>query len=341
MVQSDPKPQVWRGVHIMAWGLAGGPEGLVPLKQAVAKVLTPSGVNVVILEVGYNFEFKSHPELIQTKFITQADAREFVRFCRECGVRVIPQFNCLGHQSWRHTLYPLLTEYRDMEEPPDDAPDQPWAQTRSWCPLHPRVNQIVFALMDELINAFEADAFHVGMDEVLVIGSKKCERCRDKSPAELFAHAVNAYHRHLVVEKKLTMLMWGDRLLDASVMHYGRMASSNNGTASAIDLIPKDIIICDWHYDRRTDYPSVPYFQEKGFRVWPASWNNVEATKTLIAFARRDATDRMLGHLSTTWTLEPGGFARALLGERDPALVSQRAIEAAAAFQAAAAESLR
>jgi len=110
MVQSDPKPQVWRGVHIMAWGLAGGPEGLVPLKQAVAKVLTPSGVNVVILEVGYNFEFKSHPELIQTKFITQADAREFVRFCRECGVRVIPQFNCLGHQSWRHTLYPLLTE---------------------------------------------------------------------------------------------------------------------------------------------------------------------------------------------------------------------------------------
>jgi len=228
-----------------------------------------------------------------------------------------------------------------MEEPPDDAPDQPWAQTRSWCPLHPRVNQIVFALMDELIDAFEADAFHVGMDEVLVIGSKKCERCRDKSPAELFAHAVNAYHRHLVVEKKLTMLMWGDRLLDASVMHYGRMASSNNGTASAIDLIPKDIIICDWHYDRRTDYPSVPYFQEKGFRVWPASWNNVEATKTLIAFARRDATDRMLGHLSTTWTLEPGGFARALLGERDPALVSQRAIEAAAAFQAAAAESLR
>lgn len=333
-------PRVWRGVHVMAWGLAGGSEGLAPLKEAVAKVLAPAGVNVMILEVGYNFEYESHPELIQTKFITKADAKDFARFCREHGVRVIPQFNCLGHQSWRHTLYPMLTEYRDMEEPPEDTPDKPWMGTRCWCPLHPRVNQIAFELMDELIDAFDADAFHVGMDEVLVIASDKCERCRGKAPAELFANAVNAYHQHLVVEKKLTMLMWGDRLLDASVMHYGRMASSNNGTAPAIDLIPKDIVICDWHYDKRTDYPSIPYFQDKGFCVWPASWNDPEATRTLIDFSRRHATGRMIGHLSTTWCLEPGGFARAILGETNPALVSQRALDAAASCRAAIEEPL-
>ena len=75
------------------------------------------------------------------------------------------------------------------------------------------------------------------------------------------------------------MLMWGDRLIDANVMKYGKWEASENGTAPAIDLIPKDIIICDWHYEQRTDYPSVRYFQEKGFRVWPAGWNNVEATQ--------------------------------------------------------------
>ena len=333
--KSAPKPEVWRGVHVMAWGLAGGSEGLVPLKEAVDKVLAPAGVNVIVLEVGYNFAYKSHPELMQTRFITKADAQDLVRFCRARGIRVIPQFNCLGHQSWRNTLYPLLTQYRELEEPPDDTPDKRWTELRSWCPLNPQVNPIVFALMDELIDAFEADTFHVGMDEVLVIASKKCDRCRGKTPAEVFAQAVNAYHQHLVAEKKVTMLMWGDRLIDANVTKYDGWSASNNGTAAAIDLIPKDIILCDWHYDKRTDYPSVRYFQDKGFRVWPAGWDNVDATRALIACARRNATDRMLGHLSTTWVLEPGGFARALLGERDPALVSQRAIQAAAACRAA------
>ena len=319
----------------MAWGLAGGPEGLPPLKEAIAKILAPQGINVIVLEVGYNYQFKSHPELQQTKFITKAEAQDLTCFCRAHGIRVIPQLNCLGHQSWRHTLYPLLTQYREMEEPPDDTPAKRWRELRSWCPLQPGVNPIVFALMDELIEAFDADAFHVGMDEVLVVASKKCPRCKDKTPAEVFAKAVNDYHRHLVGEKKVTMLMWGDRFIDANVMKYGGWSASNNGTAPAVDLIPKDIVICDWHYDKRADYPSVRYFQEKGFRVWPAGWNNADATWALIQCARRDATDRMLGHLCTTWVLEPGGFARALLGQRDPALVSERAVGAAAACIAA------
>jgi len=41
----------------MAWGLAGGPEGLAPLKEAVEKVLAPLGVNVIVLEVGYNYAY--------------------------------------------------------------------------------------------------------------------------------------------------------------------------------------------------------------------------------------------------------------------------------------------
>jgi hypothetical protein len=338
--QASPGPahsaaKAWRGVHVMAWGLAGGPDGLAPLKEAVAKVLAPGGVNVIVLEVGYNYEYQSHPELRQTKYITKAEARDLARFCRARGIRVIPQLNCLGHQSWRNTLYPLLAQYREFEEPPDSPPGKRWTELRSWCPLHPGVNPVVFALMDELIDAFEADAFHVGMDEVLVIASKNCPRCKDQTAAEVFAKAVNDYHRHLVDEKKLTMLMWGDRLIDARVTKYDGWSASNNGTPAAVDLIPKDIVICDWHYGRRADYPSLRYFQDKGFRVWPAGWDNVAATRALIQCARRDATDRMLGHLSTSWVLEPGGFARALLGQRDPALVSQRAIQAAGACRAA------
>jgi len=333
---AEPNPTEWRGVHIMAWGLAGGPEGLIPLKEAITKVFHPMGVNVIVFEVGYNFDYRSHLELRQTKFITKKDAQDLVEHCRQYGIRVIPQFNCLGHQSWRNTLYPLLTQYREFEEPPEAPPGQRWTELRSWCPLHPEVNGVVFSLIDELIEAFSADAFHVGMDEVLVIASKNCERCRDKSPAEVFAKAVNDLHQHLVKERNLTMLMWGDRLLDAEMFPYGKgWETSRNGTAPAIDMIPKDIVICDWHYGKHQEYPSVRYFQEKGFRVWPAGWNNVDAVRSLIRYSRQNNMGGVVGYLATTWVLEPGGFCWALLGERHPALVSQRALDAAQAFHAA------
>ncbi len=327
----------WRGVHVMAWGPAGGPEGLSVLKRAIAEVLAPLGVNVLVYEVDYNFAFASHPELRYEPVITKAQARDLAAFCGKHGVRLIPQFNCLGHQSWvrQNVVFPLMTKYPEVEEAPDLSEAEAAKTLKSWCPLHPRVNEIVFALMDELIDAFQADAFHVGMDEVLVIASNKCPRCKGKDPAKLFAKAVNDYHRHLVTEKKLTMLMWGDRLLDASKKGLGRgWEASNVGTAPAIDMIPKDIVICDWHYSVQEDYPSVRYFQQKGFRVWPASWKGVKAAEALIDCARKDATERMLGHLCTSWVLRPGRFAQALLGEGDPTELEDRATPAAAAVRA-------
>jgi len=58
--------------------------------------------------------------------------------------------------------------------------------------------------------------------------------------------------------------MWGDRLIDGKKYDFGEWEASTNGTAAAIDLIPKDIIVCPWHYELRSDYPSIPMFIEKG-----------------------------------------------------------------------------
>jgi len=75
-------------------------------------------------------------------------------------------------------------------------------------------------------------------------------------------------------------------------------------------------------------------FVRKGFRVWPASWTDEKAGVRLIAFARRDTTGRILGHLSTSWVIGPGHFAQALLGEGDPEVLRDRALPAAKALKA-------
>jgi hypothetical protein len=293
-----PPAEGWRGVHVINYESDGDLEALARDVPALAA----EGVNLLILEVDYNFAFVSHPELRRGPSpITPEGARRLVDVCRVNGVRLIPEFQSLGHQSWEGETFPLLTRYPELDLTPGAFPGNQGLYCREWNPLDPEVNRIVFALMDEIVDAFEADALHVGMDEVYLLGSEQSPSTAGQDPAALFARAVNDVHAHVVGERGLEMLMWSDRLFDGQGLDFGEWESSLNGTAGAVDRIPKDIILCPWHYETRDAYPSIPTFLDKGFRVLPASWKDVDATRALIGYAGRLQNPRMLGHLVTTW----------------------------------------
>ena len=76
--------------------------------------------------------------------------------------------------------------------------------------------------------------------------------------------------------------MWGDRLLDAKALEYSKWEASANRTWPATDMIPKDIVICDWHYEKQAHYKSLPYLLKKGFRVWPSGWHDMDAARMLM-----------------------------------------------------------
>ena len=285
--------------------MAGNERQIDDLTNALPK-LVQNGVNVVVLEVDYNFEFQSHPEVRGSSVITKARAHELAQIAHSQGVRLIPQINCLGHQSWSKTTLTLLKSHPEFDETPGRFPDNKDIYCRSWCPQNPEwanidIVQLICDLIDELTDAFEADAFHIGMDEVFLIGSEHCPRCRGQDPARLFAKAVNDLHQHIVGHKHMEMLMWGDRLLDSKSLGYSEWEAARNGTQGAIDLIPKDIIICDWHYLNQREYPSIPLFLQKGFRVWPSGWQPLEAALAFSHYARQQENPRNLGYLCTTW----------------------------------------
>ena len=288
----------WRAVHLLDYNTDSALDALGQNLEALAK----QGINVVILEVDYNFKFKSHPELRRgTDPITRDGARRFAALCKKLGIRLIPQFQSLGHQSWEAETFPLLTVYPKFDLTPGAFPNNKGIYCREWDPLNPEVWRVVFKLMDEIIDAFRADAFHVGMDEVFLLGSDKSPSTKGKDPGVLFANAVKQLHRHLVGKRRVEMLMWGDRLIDAAKYDYGEWEAAKNGTAAAVDMIPKDIIICDWHYEVRDSYPSIAMFIEKGFRVLPSGWKNVDATRALINHSRSHNGPKLLGYLFTTW----------------------------------------
>jgi len=282
------------GIHVEARG-----EGAVAaLEQLVGEIAPALGVNWVIAQIDNAYQYVSHPEVAEPNAMTADGARRLAGMARENGIELVPMYNCLGHQSWRAKVGGLLRAHPEFNEAPDLDPSAEDFYCMSWCPNHPDVNPLVFDLFDELLDAFEPAAFHVGMDEVFILGH--CPRCKTTPNAELFAKAANAYHEHLVGQRGVEMQMWGDRLLPLE-LGYGRWESSENDTEAAADLIPKDVVICDWHYELMEDYPSVPYLLDKGFRVWPCGWKEEAAVRQLIEVCRREAGPKMVGYLCTTW----------------------------------------
>ncbi len=284
-----------RGLHTLMRGKADLPA----VKELITKHLPERRLNELILEINYFYEFKSHPEVAESGALSREDCRELAALAKRHRIHLVPMINCLGHQSWAKETFKLLATHPEFDETPALPKDNPGIYCRSWCPSHPKVHDFVADLCDELIDAFQADAFNVGMDEVFIMG--ECGRCKGKPNSELFAKAVNDLHRRLVGKRKVEMQLWGDRLLDAKTTKYSKWEASDNGTAPAIDLIPKDIVICDWHYGVLQDYPSVKLFLDKGFRVWPAGWDSAENARNLAATGLRNKSEKMLGYMATTW----------------------------------------
>lgn len=152
-----------------------------------------------------------------------------------------------------------------------------------------------------MAGGFEADAVHVGMDEVYLAGSDECPRCRGKNPAALFAGQVNALHAHLVGEKKWQMLRWADRVIGPKFQGDSKHDQARNDMSPAINLIPRDIVMCDWHYEWQKNYPSIPFLTGKGFPGWPAGFTPVKAALAFSDFSQPQTNALILGWLATTW----------------------------------------
>jgi hypothetical protein len=229
--------------------------------------------------------------------------------CKRGGIKLVPKMNLMGHQSGktRDSLDGLLSGHPEFDETPEM--DEVF-YCRSLCPNHPGVAPIVFDLMDELADVCEADALHIGMDEVFDIGL--CGRCKDKSTADIFADWVNALDSHLKARGVRTY-MWGDRLLSSEETGYGTWEAAANGTDGAIGKISKDIMICDWHYEDKPEYKSIRIFQEHGFDMLACPWRYKENAIKFLEYADRHGNGHLKGFMATTWH-SSAVIARHMLG---------------------------
>jgi N-acetyl-beta-hexosaminidase len=289
------------------------PKELDRFIKFIDEELAPRSVNTLILRVDFNYQYKSHPELSDSSALSEKEVQKLVAVCKKNNIKIIPQVNLLGHQSWAGRIGNLLRVYPEFDETPNvKMPDKyVWPNSdglycKSYCPLHPDVHKVVFAIVDEICDVFGAEAFHAGMDEVFYIGEAQCPRCSGRDKAELFAGEVRTIRDHL--EKNGRKLwIWGDRLIDGKTTGIGLWEASFNNTHRAVDLIPKDVIICDWHYERPDQTPV--YFAMKGLSVVTCPYRNpgsaVLQARDMIKFSNSstpEMKERFLGMVQTVWS---------------------------------------
>ena len=94
-----------------------------------SKVLAPDGVNTIIFNIGWNYEFKSFPELTGPDALSESDIKKIVKHCKSLGIEIIPKVSMLGHQSTlirdnkgiavETKMHPLLENYPEFDENPE------------------------------------------------------------------------------------------------------------------------------------------------------------------------------------------------------------------------------
>ncbi|MGV3761216.1 family 20 glycosylhydrolase [Parapedobacter sp.] len=292
---------------------APSPDRLRDFIKFIDEELAPRGVNTLVLRIDHNYAFERRPELRSDNPLSKKEVKQLVAICRKHHIRIIPQINLLGHQSWAGQLGKLLEVYPQFDETPHVRmpevyawPNSDGLYCKSYCPLHPEVHKVVFDLVDEICDVFEADAFHAGMDEVFYIGHDSCARCGGRDKAELFANEVNRIANHLD-QRDRQLWIWGDRLIDGKTTGIGMWEASMNSTHRAVDLVDKNVMICDWHYDQPVQ--TVVYFAMKGFSVVTCPWKKgAVASAQLQDMVRfqEHATDevapRYRGMMQTVWS---------------------------------------
>jgi hypothetical protein len=303
---------------------APSPDNLEQFIKFINEELAVRKVNILILRVDYDYQYESHPELRNPSALSKKDVKKLVEACRKNKIRVIPQVNLLGHQSWAENVGSLLKAYPEFDETPLVKfpekyvwPNSDGLYCKSYCPLHPDVHKVVFEVVDEICDVFEADAFHAGMDEVFYIGEKQCPRCSGKDKAELFAGEIRTIHDHLALKGR-QLWIWGDRLIDGKTTGIGEWEGSYNNTYRAVDMIPKDVMICDWHYERPDQTPV--YFAMKGLSVVTCPWRNpanaVLQVRDMVKFrdySTPEMKDRFMGMVQTVWS-DTGQFLDSFYG---------------------------
>jgi len=249
-----------------------------------------AGFNTVVVQLADGVKLDHAPWTYLSSAWRKEEFVTWVQGAQNQGMEVVPELKLLTHQEkFFQNNHPELMFNRSTYDPRID-----------------KTFEFVFAFLDEIIEIIGPKAIHIGHDEVAghnKHSKNKWLRINEKIlPADYFLQHVVKIHDYLK-QKGIETWLWGDMLISPNefpTMQAQHLHGSISGYGKPLrDKIPKDIVICDWHYfGKQSDFPSLNIMQKEGFRVLGSTWKN---EKTIRNFSQYAAQHNTYGMMATTW----------------------------------------
>lgn len=250
--------------------------------------------NVLVLYLEGKIRTRSFPYPSEEHSYTVEQMKEVVANAGKKGVEVVPVISTLGHAELflRHPELAQLAELREGRHGRfSDSEDV-------FCPSLKQTYGFLEQYLTEIADIFPSQYLHAGCDEVWDMGV--CGLCRDRAEGEEGESGIFAKHMtdiHAIISGKLNkkMIMWDDMF---------------ELYPAALDVIPRDVIMCCWNYDNLVDLPTAHFlnryredtfakYDKMGFTYIFAPSDGM--SRNVRTFSEYAARHNALGGLLTTW----------------------------------------
>ncbi len=235
-----------------------------------------------------------HTELAGGTWLTKKELRQLKAECDRRQIEIIPEVQSLSH------CYYLCCAHPEIAERAND----PWPDT--YCPSNPKSYELLFDVMDEVIDLFAPRIMHIGHDEAYTF--RICPKCRKRSAHDIFAEDVTRIHDFLAARGIRTFL-WGDKFMNITRPDGTRMGGVAKWTIDrgsgkkdfmpatyrAAERVPHDLLILDWYY--ASDPKSERNFHKHGFDVVYGNFNPFKKAN----IQERAKVPFVLGAEMSTW----------------------------------------
>lgn len=280
--------------------------GRVPRLPALfdfAERLADLKVNHLQLYMEDSFRFPSHPGIGNPDGgLSPADIRALDGHCAALGIELTPSLASLGHLSkvlslpaYRHLAEDLGTGTYPVP-PATDLAQSSWQAGWTLSPGDPDGLAFLSSLYQDLLPNFRSARFNACLDEPFDLGFGRSRgRCAEIGLTQVYLQHLLAVKALAAERGKTELLVWGDMLLSHP---------------EALDQLPKDVTVLDWHYDENADLSSFASLRERGLPVWACpstnSWGCFfprlsMARDNIRRTARAAAAAGAEGLLNTVW----------------------------------------
>lgn len=244
-----------------------------------------NGYNTLIIQLRNSINFDTLKSFDRRNIrYSKQDISQIINYAKAYGFEVIPEVKLLTKQqkTFDFTNKSLLHN------------------EKTYNPNNPNVYKHVFALIDEILAIDEFNYFHIGHDEVYGSDTRRKKvKALNQSSFVKDVITINDYLKR----KNVKTMMWADMLWDREKFKIPQAGVKYlKGYEDAINHIPKDIILCDWHYRSNSkDFPTYKYFVDLGFETWGVTWDNFEVTEHFTDYIINTPSPFKKGLIVTTW----------------------------------------